>query len=87
MNNKPIQILMVEDDIVDVMAFKRMVKREQLNYNYQITDSIETAKQLIKDNQFDIAVTDYQLILEKMGFDVISKLLVYIDNQVFVEEV
>ncbi len=62
MNDKPIQILMVEDDIVDVMAFKRMVKREQLNYNYQITDSIEAAKQLIKEHQFDIAVTDYQLI-------------------------
>ena len=51
MNNKPIRVLMVEDDIVDVMAFKRMIKREQLNYDYQITDSIETAKQLVKDNR------------------------------------
>ena len=49
MNNKPIRILMIEDDVVDVMAFKRMIKREQLNYNYQITDSIERAKQLIEE--------------------------------------
>ena len=61
MSKKPIHILMIEDDAVDIMAFKRMVQLEELNYVYQFIDSVEGAKRLIKEHQFDIAVTDYQL--------------------------
>lgn len=61
MSQKPIHILMIEDDAVDIMAFKQMVNREQLNYIYQFTNSVKNAKQLIKKHRFDIAVTDYQL--------------------------
>ena len=74
MNNKPIRILMIEDDVVDVMAFKRMIKSEKLNYDYQITDSIERAKELIKEQEFDIAVTDYQLI-DGVFFDLFDILI------------
>ena len=35
----PYKILLVEDDLVDQIAFKRMVKREKLNYNFQVASS------------------------------------------------
>jgi PAS domain S-box-containing protein len=76
MNDQPIHLLMIEDDIVDVMAFKRMVKREQLNYNYQVTESIAEAKQLMEQHRFDIVVTDYQLV-DGVFFDLFDTFIQY----------
>jgi PAS domain S-box-containing protein len=57
----PYKILLVEDDLVDQIAFKRMVKREQLNYNFQVAGSLAEAKSLLTANTYDLVITDYQL--------------------------
>ena len=62
---------MVEDDIVDVMAFKRTVKRDQLNYDFSIAESIAEAKELLDEKKFDIVVTDYQ-VSDGVFFDLFS---------------
>lgn len=60
MNNK-YSVLLVEDDRVDQLAFKRFVDREKLNYNYKIVSSFREAKKLLTSRKFDIVITDYFL--------------------------
>lgn len=57
----PYKILLVEDDRVDQMAFKRMVRRQKLNYNYEIAGSLEEAKECLIYGHYDLVITDYQL--------------------------
>lgn len=59
--NEPYKILLVEDDFVDQIAFKRMVKREKLNYNYQIAGSLKEAKEFLTSQKYELVITDYQL--------------------------
>jgi PAS domain S-box-containing protein len=57
----PYRILLVEDDLVDQIAFKRMVKREHLNYDFQIASSLKEAKELLSTQRYELVITDYQL--------------------------
>jgi PAS domain S-box-containing protein len=57
----PYKILLVEDDLVDQIAFKRMVKREQLNYDFQIASSLKEAKECLSTQRYELVITDYQL--------------------------
>ena len=57
----PYKILLVEDDLVDQIAFKRMVKREQLNYDFQIAGSLKEAKECLSNQRYELVITDYQL--------------------------
>lgn len=52
-------ILLIEDDMIDQMAFERAMK--PLGYTCTIVDSIEKAKELLKTENFDIIISDYQL--------------------------
>ena len=52
---------MIEDDLVDQMAFKRSVKEYFLNYDVTIADSVEAANDIISSEEFDIIVSDYNL--------------------------
>ncbi len=61
MNKNTIKILLIEDDIVDQMAFKRLVKNEELPYDYEIADSVQKAKTMLSKKKYDIVVTDYHL--------------------------
>ncbi len=54
-------ILLVEDDKVDQMAFVRFIKKEKIPYNYKVAGSIAEAKTELKGNQFDIVIVDYML--------------------------
>ena len=56
-----IDILLIEDDLVDQKAFERMVSSNNLPYNYQIVDSVAKTKQVLKNNKYDIIVSDYML--------------------------
>ncbi len=56
-----IKILLIEDDQIDQMAFERMVKKQQLNYDYTISGSIQKAKDILIEHTFDIVITDYNL--------------------------
>jgi DNA-binding NtrC family response regulator len=55
------QVLCVEDDIVDRMAFERFVQREALPYAYKFANSVEAAQQLLTSRSFDVALIDYSL--------------------------
>lgn len=56
-----IRTLIIEDDKVDQMAFKRFVKDENLPYNYNIAGSISEAKKILDFQRFDIAISDFSL--------------------------
>lgn len=55
------KLLLIEDDIVDQMAFERYVKKEGLPYEYSIAGSVLEAKEILASASFDIIVTDFNL--------------------------
>ncbi len=55
------KLLMVEDDKLDQMAFKRYVETQKLLYDYQIANSISDARRILDSEKFDIIVSDYSL--------------------------
>ncbi len=61
MNHQNYSILLIEDDRVDQLAFKRFIDREDLKYNYEIVSSFREASKLLKTKQFDVVITDYFL--------------------------
>ncbi|OGO79479.1 MAG: hypothetical protein A2Y23_07170 [Clostridiales bacterium GWB2_37_7] len=61
MENRGYKILLVEDDIIDQMAFKKMIKQQELNYDFQIAGSAEEAAEAIANSCFDLVITDYML--------------------------
>src|SRR5712692_10435210 len=64
-----IKILLVEDDKVDQMAFKRLFKDENLSYDYDIAGSVSEAKTILDSEGFDIVITDY-LLGDGTAFDI-----------------
>ncbi len=61
MKDKGYKILLVEDDIIDQMAFKKMVRRGELDYEYMIAGSAEEATAALESDSFDLVITDYML--------------------------
>ena len=61
MEDKKIQLLLVEDDKIDQMAFERFVRKKNLPYDYTIAGSIAEAKEVLKSISFDIIISDYML--------------------------
>ncbi len=56
-----VKVLLVEDDVIDQMAFKRLVKKAELNYDYMIASSVSEAYQLLETRTFDVSILDYCL--------------------------
>src|SRR5436190_12191258 len=56
-----IKLLLIEDDVVDQLAFRRLVKEQRLPYEYTIAGSIAEARKLLAANRFDVIVADYKL--------------------------
>src|SRR5581483_10583398 len=56
-----IRILLVEGDRVDQMAFERLVKDENLSYDYDIAGSVSEARRILDSERFDIAIVDCSL--------------------------
>ena len=73
MDQYKIKVLLVEDDLIDQMAFKRTVKTEKLNYDYQVAGSVKKAAEILEKESFDIVITDYNLG-DGTGFDIFSYL-------------
>ncbi|MGB7605901.1 MAG: diguanylate cyclase [Lutisporaceae bacterium] len=73
MKDKGYKILLVEDDIIDQMAFKKMVRQGQLDYEYMIVGSAEEAAAAVKSDSFDLVITDYMLG-DGTSFDVMKLL-------------
>ena len=66
MNNK-YSILLVEDDRVDQLAFKRFVDREALNYDYEIVSSFREAKKLLTEAQNTAESHGLSLLSQKIS--------------------
>lgn len=55
------KILLVDDDDIDIMAFKRALKRTDVEYHLEFCHYAEEALELIDLNDFSCAFIDYQL--------------------------
>jgi PAS domain S-box-containing protein len=69
--NSEYRVLLIEDDKLDQMAFKRLVKEQNLLYDYMIADSFEQARDILSSGKFDIAVVDY-FLGDGTAFDVLD---------------
>lgn len=61
MEDTKYKVLLIEDDKLDRMAFKRFVEDEKLPYDLTAVRSISEAKDILGSEQFDIIVSDYSL--------------------------
>ncbi|MGB0429840.1 MAG: ATP-binding protein, partial [Bacteroidia bacterium] len=61
MNNSIFKILLVDDDDIDIMAFKRALKKTGLEHHLEFCHYAEEAMNLLKHNSFSFAFIDYQL--------------------------
>jgi len=58
---KAIRLLLVEDDIIDQIAFERLVKNQRLNYAYTTAGSKAEAQKVMGRERFDVVIADYRL--------------------------
>ncbi len=61
MENKKYKILLIEDNKIDQMAFKRLIEDEKLPYDCSIAGSVARAKLAIAAEKFDVIISDYSL--------------------------
>src|SRR3972149_5664673 len=61
MENTRYKVLLIEDDKLDQMAFKRSVEEQKLPYECTIASSVSEAKSILGSEQFDIIISDYSL--------------------------
>lgn len=59
--DRPIQVLLVEDDTIDRLAFTRHVKQAALPYECHVASSMAEALVMLDLHCFNIAILDYQL--------------------------
>ncbi len=55
------KILVVEDDLVDRMAFERMVESQGLPYRCRYATSLAEARKILAAESFDVILTDHNL--------------------------
>lgn len=65
------RVLLIEDDKVDQLAFKRFVRDAGLDYAYRIAGSVAEARAALAEQKFDVVVTDYALG-DGTAFDVVG---------------
>lgn len=61
MYGKVINLLLIEDDKVDQIAFNRFAVEQTFDFNYQIAGSISDARELLAKRSYDIIISDYFL--------------------------
>jgi PAS domain S-box-containing protein len=61
MENTKYKILLIEDDQLDQMAFKRFVDNNAIPYDCTVSGSVSQAKEALNAEQFDIIITDHSL--------------------------
>lgn len=70
---KLLSILVIEDNKMDQMAFERYLKK-QSDYNYEIASSVTNAIDILKKNDFDVIISDYDLG-DGNAFDILQFLI------------
>ncbi|MDH5721421.1 MAG: ATP-binding protein [Spirochaetia bacterium] len=58
---KNISLLLVEDESIDAMAYKRFIDEHSLNYSLDIVESALQAKNILNKKSYDIIISDYRL--------------------------
>ena len=61
MENERYKILLIEDDQLDQIAFKRLIESENHPYDYKIADSVSQAQSILDSERFDVIISDYSL--------------------------
>jgi len=61
MENIRHKVLLIEDDEVDQVAFKRLVEKEVLLYDYSLAGSVSEAKKILSSETFEAIIIDYNL--------------------------
>lgn len=74
MGNMRTRVLLIEDDKVDQMAFKRLVMEKDLPYDFTIAGSVLEAKKILSSETFDIVITDY-VLGDGTAFDIFSSII------------
>jgi len=69
--NTTYRVLLIEDDKLDQMAFERLVKEQELPYDYSIATSFAQAKSILESDKFDIIIVDY-FLGDGTAFDVLD---------------
>lgn len=75
MPSPPLSVLLVEDDLVDQMAFKSLVSSGRLSCSYAIAGSVAQGRRLLNEQSFDVLVADHKLP-DGNAFDVMDGLCV-----------
>jgi signal transduction histidine kinase/FixJ family two-component response regulator len=70
--DETIRLLMIEDDLVDRMAFERMVKAEGLPYEYTCVSSVGAGREALQSNKYDVVISDFRLG-DGTAFDLIDE--------------
>jgi hypothetical protein len=47
------------------MAFKRLIRDENLPYDYIVAGCVSEAQGILSSNKFDVAITDYLQLLRR----------------------
>ncbi|HAK61084.1 MAG TPA: sigma-54-dependent Fis family transcriptional regulator [Nitrospiraceae bacterium] len=68
---KTIKILLIEDDMVDRMAFKRLVESGKLPFDYAEAGSVSEARKILDSASFDVVISDY-LLGDGTAFDILD---------------
>jgi DNA-binding NtrC family response regulator len=68
---KNIKVLLIEDDVVDQMAFKRIVSAGGLSFDYTIAGSVADARSVLSRETADVIVADY-LLGDGTAFDILD---------------
>lgn len=61
MKSGKIKLLYIEDDLVDQMAFNRLVREQSLPYEITLANSVKSAFESLKNDSFDIVISDFLL--------------------------
>ena len=67
------KVLLIEDDKIAQMAFRRLVRDEHLPYDYTIASSVSEANTILRTNRFDILIVDY-LLGDGTAFDILDSI-------------
>jgi DNA-binding NtrC family response regulator len=73
-------ILLIEDDVIDQMAFKRFLDAEHGELRYTVAGSLAEARKVLDSEVFDVVVTDYLLgdgtALDVLGLNLESPVII-----------
>lgn len=59
--SQPIQVLLVEDEKIDQLAYTRFVERERLPYETVMAGTIAEARTALRNIKFDVVISDFFL--------------------------